>query len=50
MKKVPLQCQAVTPVSTYSQAHRCLKRGVLRKRGGLYLCTHHIAAADRARA
>jgi hypothetical protein len=50
MKKAPRQCQAVTVAGTYSAAHRCLKRGGLRRKGSLQLCAHHFAAAGRARA
>ena len=38
MKK---RCEAVTQPSTYSAAHRCLKRPVPKKTGKRHLCVHH---------
>ncbi|MDE2491762.1 MAG: hypothetical protein KGM24_13025 [Elusimicrobia bacterium] len=49
MKKPSRQCQAVTPASTYSAPHRCLKRGGVRRLGALFLCAHHRASAGKAR-
>ncbi len=50
MKKSVCQCQAVTLANTYAPSHRCLKRNGLQRVGGAYLCSHHRAAAARARA
>ncbi len=33
------QCEATAPASTYTAAHRCLKKG--KKNGGRRLCPHH---------
>jgi len=37
------QCEAVTQPSTYSQAHRCLKKAAKRILGRK-LCSHHVRA------
>lgn len=41
------QCEAVTVASTYSSAHRCLKRSVDPKSGKRRLCRHHKSMAAR---
>lgn len=38
------QCEAITAPSTYSQAHRCLKKAK-KLAGGRRLCPHHLRAA-----
>lgn len=38
------QCEAVTQASTYSEAHRCLKKGTAAKAGRRILCAHHRTA------
>lgn len=43
------QCEAVTLASTYSDAHRCLKRRGVKKTGKRRLCAHHQAMAARRR-
>jgi hypothetical protein len=35
------QCDATTLVSTYSSAHRCLKKSGIQKVGARFLCAHH---------
>jgi len=50
MKRLPSQCQAVTSPTTYSRAHRCLKRSGVQKVGAMSLCAHHRASFARARA
>jgi len=47
MKK---QCEATTLPSTYSGAHRCLKRRGVKKAGKKSLCAHHQTMAARRRA
>lgn len=37
------QCDAITPASTYTESHRCLKRHGLKKLYGRTLCPHHYA-------
>ncbi len=44
------QCEATTSSSTYSGAHRCLKkRSGARKKGERGLCAHHRSMAGRKR-
>ncbi|HVA65593.1 MAG TPA: hypothetical protein VNK24_01550 [Elusimicrobiota bacterium] len=45
MKK---QCVAMTSVTTYSAAHRCLKGADAPRAGRRRLCAHHRAQAVRA--
>ncbi|UPT72803.1 MAG: hypothetical protein M0D55_12825 [Elusimicrobiota bacterium] len=47
MKK---QCDAVTPASTYTEAHRCLKKSGLKKSGKRRLCAHHKSMEERRKA
>jgi hypothetical protein len=43
------QCEATTLESTYSRAHRCLKKTAGKKRTGRRgLCPAHQSMADRA--
>jgi len=42
------QCEATTPASTYSLAHRCLKRGGAKKTGQRRLCAHHHNMRSKA--
>jgi hypothetical protein len=44
------RCDALTLSSTYSAAHRCLKRTGVRKVGKKNLCTHHRAMKSRRNA
>lgn len=41
------QCEADTPASTYTSAHRCLKRHGVKKAGRKSLCAHHREMASR---
>ncbi|MBI5209951.1 MAG: hypothetical protein HY927_08265 [Elusimicrobia bacterium] len=41
------QCDATTLPSTYTTAHRCLKKAGVKKVGKKNLCTHHRAMEDR---
>mgnify|MGYP001594481362 CR=1 FL=1 len=41
------QCDATTLHSTYSVAHRCLKKTGVRNVGKKNLCLHHRAMAGR---
>jgi hypothetical protein len=41
------QCEAVTRPSSYTAAHRCLKKKAGARLGGRYLCTHHKAMSER---
>lgn len=38
------QCEAITQASTYSDPHRCLKKGTVAGSGKRRLCAHHRAA------
>lgn len=42
------QCEATTLASTYSTAHRCLKKRV-KKTGKKSLCAHHHTMEDKKR-
>jgi hypothetical protein len=42
------QCEAITLVSTYSNAHQCLKTSGIRKHGKRNLCAHHRSSSQTA--
>ncbi len=44
------QCHAVTLASTYSDAHRCLKKIDLSRAGKKIHCAHHLSMGARSRA
>ncbi|MBI5882415.1 MAG: hypothetical protein HZB91_04850 [Elusimicrobia bacterium] len=41
------QCDATTLHSTYSRAHRCLKKTGVKNMGKKNLCPHHRTMEDR---
>jgi len=41
------QCEAKTPATTYTSAHRCLKKHGVKKSGSRNLCSHHREMAAR---
>lgn len=41
------QCDATTGASTYSDAHRCLKRHGIEKTGEKNLCAHHRSMSSQ---
>jgi len=42
-----MQCEAITLVSTYSEAHRCFNKRGIKKVGKRHLCANHKNMEER---